>query len=336
MDPPAIEYRAESRAPLSREGLIGVTSFIELSFELGPLDAEAAENACFACGAASVTLVDSRDDPILEPLPGEFRLWPATRLQALFVVPDDPSPGETPRPDARGVATPQATATAILTEQLAAMLGIPATLISARGIADRLWEREWLKDFHAMRFGERLWVCPHHEQVTDPGAVVVRMDPGLAFGTGTHPTTALCLEWLDRNPPAGGRVIDYGCGSGILAIAAARLGAAEVHCFDIDPQALIATRDNATANGLAARVQLHAAAESLPKGVDVLLSNILSGPLRELAPRFADLVRPGGDLVLAGLLEHQAPDVTRAYDACFDIRPFGQREGWVGLSGRRH
>jgi ribosomal protein L11 methyltransferase len=293
-----------------------VTSFVELSFELGPLDPEAAEAACFACGASAVTFVDSKDDPILEPLPGEFRLWPATRLQTLF---------------AESAEGPEH-----LVTLLSAALGIPPTSIRARVIEDRVWEREWLKDFHAMRFGERLWVCPHHEQVSDPDAVVVRMDPGLAFGTGTHPTTALCLEWLDRHPPLGAKIIDYGCGSGVLAVAGAKLGAAEAHCFDIDPQALIATRDNAEANGVETRVVLHNSTESLPQGVDVLLSNILSGPLCELAPRFTALVRPGGDLVLAGLMEQEVSDVTHAYDAWFDIRPFGQREGWVGLSGKRH
>jgi ribosomal protein L11 methyltransferase len=131
------------------------------------------------------------------------------------------------------------------------------------------------------------------------------------------------------------RVIDYGCGSGVLAVASVKLGAGEAHCFDIDPQALIATRDNAEANGVADRVILHSSAESLPQGVGLVLSNILSGPLCELAPRFAVLARPGGDLVLAGLMESEAADVTRAQDAWFDIAPFGQREGWVGLCGRR-
>jgi ribosomal protein L11 methyltransferase len=294
-----------------------VTSFVELSFELGPLDPETAEAACFACGATAVTFVDSRDDPVLEPLPGEFRLWPATRLQVLFPGADADEPQRLSR---------------VLSEALA----IPPTIIAARVVEDRAWEREWLKDFHAMRFGQRLWICPHHEQVSDPNAIVVKMDPGLAFGTGTHPTTALCLEWLDRRLVAGARVIDYGCGSGVLAVAGVMLGAAEAHCFDIDPQALIATRDNAEANGIAGRVVLHNSMESLPQGSDVLLSNILSGPLCELAPHFASLVRRGGDLILAGLMEQEVSDVTRAYDAWFDIRPFGQREGWVGLSGRRH
>ena len=291
-----------------------MTSYVELSFELGPLDPERAEEACFSCGAVSVTFVDSRDDPILEPLPGEFRLWPATRLQALFVGEESD----------------------LLIQPLGEALGIAPTLIQARKVEDRIWEREWLKDFHAMRFGRRLWICPHHETVTDPEAVVVKMDPGLAFGTGTHPTTALCLEWLDAQVLAPTRVIDYGCGSGVLAVASVKLGAAEAHCFDIDPQALIATRDNAEANGVADRVILHSSAESLPGGgVDLLLSNILSGPLCELAPRFAGLVRAGGDLVLAGLMAVESADVTRAQDAWFDMAPFGQREGWVGLCGRR-
>ena len=290
-----------------------MTSYVELSFELGPLDPESAEEGCFACGAVSVTFVDSRDDPILEPLPGEFRLWPATRLQALFMAEEF----------------------AQLVQLVSEALGIAPDLIQARKVEDRIWEREWLKDFHAMRFGQRLWICPHHETVSDPRAVVVKMDPGMAFGTGTHPTTALCLEWLDAQVLAQTRVIDYGCGSGVLAVASVKLGAAEAHCFDIDPQALIATRDNAEANGVADRVILHSSTDSLPRGVDLALSNILSGPLCELAPRFADLVRPGGDLVLAGLMESEAADVTRAQDAWFDMAPFGQREGWVGLCGRR-
>ena len=297
--------------------------YLELSLELAELtaiDPERAEAACFGRGALSVTYSDAREDTVpadavLEPRPDEVRLWPRTRLQALFAA-ESAEPG--------------------LIAALAHALGLEPAQLRARAVADRIWEREWLKDFHAMRFGERLWICPHHEQVADPNAVVVKMDPGLAFGTGTHPTTALCLEWLDRRPMAGARAIDYGCGSGVLAVASVKLGATEADCFDIDPQALIATRDNAESNGVIDRVRLHNSADSLPEGVDVLLSNILSGPLCELAPRFAGLVRPGGDLVLAGLMEHEVSDVTRAYDAWFDIRPFGQREGWVGLSGRRH
>lgn len=219
---------------------------------------------------------------------------------------------------------------------LSRALGLDPLLLRAREVADRAWEREWLRDFHAMRFGRRLWVCPHHEQVADPGAAVVRMDPGLAFGTGTHPTTALCLEWLDAHPPADCAVIDYGCGSGVLALAALRLGARSASCFDIDPQALIAARDNASANGLSDRVRLCNSGAAIAGGADLLLANILSGPLVALAPAFADLLQASGELVLSGLMEREIPEVTHAYEACFDIRIFGVRESWVCLWGRRN
>jgi len=219
---------------------------------------------------------------------------------------------------------------------LSGALGLDPALLQARAVADRAWEREWLRDFHAMRFGRRLWVCPHHEEVAEPGAAVVRMDPGLAFGTGTHPTTALCLEWLDAHPPVAGTVVDFGCGSGVLALAALRLGARSASCFDIDNQALIATRDNASANGLSARVRLCDSAAAIAPGADLLLANILSGPLVELAPRFAGILRPAGALVLSGLMEPEIPEVTRAYDAWFDMRTFGVRESWVCLWGRRN
>jgi len=290
-------------------------SFWQLSFDLGPLDPSRAEESCFNLGAASVTFVDAHDDPVLEPLPGEFRLWPTTRLRALFADDCDP----------QGIA-----------RVLGEALGIPADSVQAERIEDRVWEREWLRDFHAMRFGQRLWICPHHEEVTEAGAVVVRMDPGLAFGTGTHPTTALCLEWLDRHIVTPGRVIDFGCGSGVLAIAAVRLGAGEAYCFDIDPQALTAARQNAEANAVQARVFICEAAAALPQGVDVLVANILSGPLCELASTFGTLVRGGGSIVLAGLLEHETADVTQAYSAWFDIHPFEVREGWAGLAGKRN
>ncbi len=289
--------------------------FWQLSFDLGPRDPDAAEESCFNLGATSVTFVDAHDDPVLEPLPGEFRLWPTTRLRALFAAPQD---------------------TQALVRDLSGALGIAAAEVQVERIEDRVWEREWLRDFHAMRFGQRLWICPRHEEVTEPGAVVVRMDPGLAFGTGTHPTTALCLEWLDRHLVPGQRVIDFGCGSGVLAVAAAKLGAREAHCFDIDPQALTAARENAAFNGVASQVAVHESPGTLPRGADVLLANILSGPLCELAPTFGSLVRAGGSVVLAGLLEHEAADVTQAYSAWFDMEPFEVREGWAGLAGKRN
>jgi ribosomal protein L11 methyltransferase len=320
-----------------------VAGLLELSFDLGALAAEDAEAACRACGAAAVTFSDAHDDPVLEPAPGEVRLWPATRVRCLFAAqPREP-----------------------LRRALAAVLGREVRHVEARAVAERIWEREWLKDFHALRFGRRLWVCPRHEAVSEPQAVVVSLDPGLAFGTGTHASTALCLTWLDahthllrapaehsveRQAPGldahahllrtpartrGARVIDYGCGSGVLALAAAKLGAHEVHCFDIDPQALIATRANAAANAVAARIRVHEHPDTLPAAADVLLANILSGPLCALSPRFAALLRPHGEVVLAGLMQHEVADVTGAYAPCFDVTPFGERDGWVGLAGRR-
>jgi ribosomal protein L11 methyltransferase len=290
-------------------------SSVAVSFDLGALDAAAAESLCLALGAAAVTFADARDDPVLEPLPGEMRLWPATRLTALFLA--------APEPHAVAAA-------------VASALDLPPGRVSAELLPERVWEREWLKDFHAMRFGERLWICPRHERVAQANAVVVTLDPGLAFGTGTHPSTALCLECLDRYPPRGERVIDYGCGSGVLALAAAKLGAREVHCFDIDPQALTATGENALANGVDAVVRVHEQAAQLPAGVGLLLANILSGPLCALVPAFASLVRPGGVAVLAGLMRHEVPDVTAAYAACFDVEGCGERGDWACLRARRH
>jgi len=291
---------------------------VAVSFDLGSLDPEGAESVCLARGACAVTFIDSRDDPVLEPLPGEVRLWPATRLRALFL-----DAGE-PRALAAGIAT---------------ALGLPPGLVTAEVLPERAWEREWLKDFHAMRFGERLWVCPRHERVSDANAAVVTLDPGLAFGTGTHPSTALCLVWLDahadllRAPAA--RVIDYGCGSGVLALAAAKLGAAEVHCFDIDSQALMATRDNALENGVAAVLSIHECAASLPTGVDALMANILSEPLCALAQAFAALVRPGGAAVLAGIMRHEVRDVTGAYGPWFDVEVCAESGDWSCLSALR-
>jgi ribosomal protein L11 methyltransferase len=213
---------------------------------------------------------------------------------------------------------------------------VDPTQLRAREVADRAWEREWLRDFHAMRFGRRLWVCPRHERVDEPDAAVVTMDPGLAFGTGTHPTTALCLEWLDSHPPRDGAVVDFGCGSGVLALAALRLGARSASCFDIDPQALIATRDNASANGLSEVVRLCDSADAIPRGADLLLANILSGPLVQLAPLFTEILQPAGALVLSGLMEQDVSEVERAYDTWFDMRAFGVRESWVCLWGRRN
>jgi ribosomal protein L11 methyltransferase len=288
--------------------------FLALSFDLGTLNADAAEQACFDGGALSVTLIDSRDDAVLEPAPGEVRLWPATRVQALY--------------DADRAAP-------LLIAALGAQLGLLPAQIEARSVADRAWEREWLTDFHCMRFGQRLWVCPRHETCPDPSAAAVKLDPGLAFGTGTHASTALCLEWLDAQPLAGAVVVDYGCGSGILAIAAAKLGAGAVHAFDIDPQALHATRENAADNGVGDRVRVCEAAALLPRSSDILLANILAEAHCTLAASYARHLRTAGSLVLAGLLENQEEEVTGACAPWFHMTLTGRRNGWVVLTGKK-
>lgn len=290
-------------------------AWLSVSFELGALEATHAEEACFALGASSVTFSDCRDDAVLEPRPGEVRLWPATRLQALFTA---------------------ESATPALLQQLAATLPLPAADFAVASVADRAWEREWLRDFHAMRFGRRLWVCPAHELVEATDAVVVELDPGLAFGTGTHASTALCLEWLDALPAPPGRVIDYGCGSGILGIAAARLGAEAVQAFDIDPQALLATRENAARNGVGNRLQVVTEAAVLQPGADVLLANILAGTLVELTAELCLLLRPGGRYVLAGILAEQEQEVARAFAPwSHDVGGYARRGEWVALQGSR-
>ena len=287
---------------------------IALTLTLDGLDAELVEEACLEFGAVAVSYTDQRDDPILEPAPGEFRLWPHSRLQALF--PFDCKPDE-------------------IVAGLAHVLRVEPGRIAVETLADRVWEREWLRDFHPMCFGRRLWVAPHHSHVHTQGAVIVRLDPGLAFGTGTHATTAMCLAWLDENVRDGQMIIDYGCGSGVLAVAATKLGAREAYAFDIDPQALMATRDNSRSNDVGAQVHVVERDADLPTGADILMANILCAPLCELAPRFATLTRPGGKIVLAGLLATQADEVTRAHAPWFDITPFATRDGWTALSGTR-
>ena len=291
-------------------------AYLTLSVDLTNLDAESVASACLEQGALAITYSDAGDAPILEPAPGEFRLWPQTRLQAVF--------------DA-SLFSPQAL------RDLANALNIEPNRLQLQALADRVWEREWLKDFHAMKFGRRLWVAPAHDEVTAPDAVIVHLDPGLAFGTGTHPTTAMCLEWLDVNLRGGERVVDYGCGSGILAIAALKLGAEHASAFDIDPQALIATEDNATRNGVAERLSIvrHAAALDDAEA-DVVLANILAGPLQALAPRLIAMLRPGGHLVLAGLLSAQAAELQQTYCPRVDLAVTATRAEWACLSGTLH
>ena len=263
-------------------------------------------------GALSVTCQDAADEPILEPGLGEHPVWSATSVVALF--PDDCDTGR-------------------ISQRLREALQDAGIEPRIQRLEDRDWSSTWRETFHAMQFGERLWVVPGGEQAPAADAVTIDLDPGLAFGTGTHTTTALCLEWLDTHPPFGGEVIDYGCGSGILAIAAGKLGARHVRAVDIDPQALQATRDNAARNGMEERVEA-----VFPDALDLrpaclVIANILANPLIELADMLASHVSQAGHLVLTGILKEQAADVMTAYRQWFEFCDPVEREGWVLLEG---
>jgi ribosomal protein L11 methyltransferase len=288
----------------------------ELHFTARKDQIEPLEGWLFARGALSVTLEDEADQPLLEPGPGETPLWDAVRLTALFAGHEDLTPllGEVPPElctQAPSVAVP---------------------------VADREWTRVWEDQFHPLQMGERLWICPSWTPPPDPDAVNILLDPGLAFGTGTHPTTAMCLRALDADLPPGKRVVDYGCGSGILGIAAARLGAAAVLGVDNDPQAMTASRDNARRN----EVPDTTFPVVLPQdnlvatwqaSANWVVANILAGPLVALAPVLTSLMVPGGRLLLAGLLVEQAEAVIEAYASDVALSIADQQEEWVLLAG---
>jgi len=288
--------------------------FLQIIVDLPAEDAERFEAACFEAGGLAVSFADAGDAPILEPRPGETPLWRQVQLTALFAAERDPRE---------------------VMEQVSRQTGCAPPAYRSEAIEDRAWEREWLKDFRPLQFGRRLWVCPNGQlPSTSEDASVVSLDPGLAFGTGTHPTTAMCLEWLDAIDVRERDVIDFGCGSGILGIAALKLGARSVLAVDIDPQALIATEENARRNEVGDRIRVGPPVDAL-EPVDVLIANILSEPLIELAPRLATLVRAGGVMALSGILESQAASVTLACSPWFDMRAFATRDSWVCLNGER-
>jgi ribosomal protein L11 methyltransferase len=219
-------------------------------------------------------------------------------------------------------------------EALLAQAGIPADVeCHQEGVEEQDWVRVTQSQFEPIRISERLWIVPSWHELPDAKAIGIVLDPGLAFGTGSHPTTRLCLKWLEANIRGGESVLDYGCGSGILAIVAAKLGAAEVEGIDIDPQAVQASRDNAGNNGVAVRFALPD--DLAPRQYDVLVANILTNPLKALAPLLASRVRPGGRIVLSGILEAQAQEVMAIYGQAFEMRMWATEEGWVCLAGVR-
>ncbi len=274
--------------------------------------ADALSDAFSECGAVAVTFEDDADQPIYEPDLGTTPLWTATRIVALFDA-------ET-NPDDVG-------------NMLSTLITDPPSY-RVEAVEDKDWEREWMDNFHPIQFGERLWICPSWHTPPAADAVNIMLDPGLAFGTGTHPTTALCLNWLDQADLKGKYVIDYGCGSGILAIAAALLGAERVIGVDTDPQALEATRANAARNGV--EIEAYLPGDCPDEPCDLLLANILAGPLQTLAPVFANLAKPNAEIVLSGILQVQAEEVSESYQAWFDMQPAVVKEDWIRLSGTRH
>jgi ribosomal protein L11 methyltransferase len=281
---------------------------------LGALSAPEVEAVFGRHGALAVTLSNAGDAPVLEPLPGETPLWRDTQVTGLFAEEQDLGALEQ---DLRR------------TFQLDSL---PPHRIEP--LPDRVWEREWLAHFRPMRFGHRLWVCPGGFSVEAHDAVVVRLDPGLAFGTGTHPTTALALEWLDSLDLAGCRVLDFGCGSGILSIAALLLGARAVTACDIDPQALEATLANAARNGVDDRIAVTPDAGTPAGNFDVVVANIVSGTLIGCADTIAGHIKAGGIVLLSGVLEEQVTEVTRAYGDRVALDAPVVRDGWARLTGR--
>ena len=295
--------------------------FLELSLTVRAEQQPSVEDALEELGALSITLRDADaetpdEQAIFEPGVGELPLWPTITLNALFDA----------DADRRG-----------LTEALGDLLPWlePAQLAFAE-VEDQDWERAWMDQFQPMPFGRRLWIYPWNiEPPADENLVVVRLDPGLAFGSGTHPTTALCLEWLDSLDLTGKTVTDFGCGSGILAIAALKLGAASAVGVDNDPQALTASIDNAERNAVADRLAVFLPEDFDGAPADVFVANILAGPLGELAPTFAAAAKPGAPFAISGILDGQQDELLTRYGEWFDDLRVDKREDWVRISGRR-
>jgi len=264
-------------------------------------------------GALSVTLGDAGDEPILEPGLNETPLWQSTQVTALF----------------EGDCNPDNLRSCI-NQNLNADV---SRQLKIERLEDQAWERAWLADFHPMQFGQHLWVCPTGQQPKADSAIIMELDPGLAFGTGTHPTTALCLKWLDSIDLKNQTVIDFGCGSGILAVAALLLGAKQAIATDHDPQALQATLDNARKNHVDSRLEIKEPSQMPAIQTDILLANILAGTLIQLEALLATHVKPGGRIILSGILTEQADEVSQAFNSHFKMQPPIIQEEWVALEG---
>ncbi len=286
---------------------------------------ESIEAEMESTGAISITWQDAEDEPVLEPLPGETPLWRNLIITALFES---------------DINLSTLTQTLINNQS-----NWEISSVDTEVVKNQDWERVWMKDFHPMCFGENLWIVPSTTDLLDvkklqnnsPNPTSIILDPGLAFGTGTHPTTALCLEWLDKNPPKDLTVVDYGCGSGILAVAAAKLGAKHIIATDIDPQALTATKENMRRNQITSdKIPCYLPGDCPEDTVDIVLANILCGPLQELYPRLSSYVKPGGHIVISGLLTTQKEDIIKTYSADFSNFKVKQLDDWIRISATKN
>ncbi|WP_096085361.1 50S ribosomal protein L11 methyltransferase [Agaribacterium haliotis] len=289
--------------------------WLQLRIVTDPDRAAAAEKALNHHGSLSVTFEDNADQPIFEPELGETPLWAATRITGLFEA----------KVDSQSIAN-----------DIAKRLKCPAESLHWHVLEDKDWEREWMSHYHPIECGEKLWICPSWCEPPDANAVNLKLDPGLAFGTGTHPTTFLCLQWLAEQDVNNLEVVDFGCGSGILGIASLLLGARQVHGVDIDPQALLATRDNIQRNGLAAeQMPVYFPDKAPEQAVDLVLANILAGPLVELAPQLIKLLKPGAKLCLSGILASQKNAIVEAYEHALEFEYSKEKDQWLCLVGKK-
>lgn len=288
--------------------------WLQLIIPTNDTEADQLSDALMDQGAVSVTLQDMQDQPVLEPELGTTPMWSQTRVVGLFDANEDLK---------------------AVIKNVEQQLRKKIPDWKGEQLEDKDWVRAWMDNFKPMQFGEKLWVVPSTFEPPQPEAANILLDPGLAFGTGTHPTTSMCLEWLDANPPTEKVIIDFGCGSGILAIGALLLGAKHAEAIDLDPQALIATRDNAEKNNVADKIKTYLPKDFPKQTTSLLLANILASPLIELAPYFAELTAPQGKIVLSGILAEQAEQVLAAYQNNFEIQIWKQHEDWVCLAGTR-
>lgn len=291
--------------------------WIQVSTCVSPNQAEAIEEGLMAAGAAAVTMQDAEDRPIFEPELGTTPLWQSTTVTGLFAA-------ETDIDEALTIA-----------HRVFNNFHHDVNIEFKREILENEdWTRKWIENFKPIQFGSRLWVCPSWCPVPDPQAVNLLLDPGLAFGTGTHPTTALCLTWLDQVPLSGKVVVDYGCGSGVLGIAALLLGAKQVIAIDNDPQALQASRDNALRNSISDSQLLTFLPQEAPHiEADVLVANILAQPLFELMDTMSALLKTEGKIAMSGILKPQAEKLLAHYATRYQMDTPTEKDGWVRLSG---